>query len=61
MSDPINYADKEVARMVKAESERLSADIDMFLRMGFGLGELGILSVPGERDEVVPSMIMEDQ
>ncbi len=61
MNEPTNYASREVAAAVKAECDRLWADIDMFIRMGFELGELGILSVPGERDEVVPTTMMENE
>lgn len=59
MNDP-EYADKEISIAVRLEAERLTADIDIFLRMGFNLCELAIVGRKGEQDQVVPRTTLEN-
>lgn len=61
MTDPTDHDRREKARSVKAEAERLHADINMFLKMGFELGEIGIVVNENGPNEVVPTIMMEDQ
>lgn len=60
MTEPTDYERQKYAATVKSESERLREDIGMFLRMGFTLGELGIVMRENEPDEVVPTIMMEN-
>lgn len=57
--DPPEYADKEIAIAVRLEAERLAAEIDIFIRMGFNLCELAIVGRKGEQDQVVPRTTLE--
>ena len=60
MNEPTDHDRREKARSIKAEGERLREEIGIFLKMGFTLGEIGIVVRSDGPDEVVPTIMMEN-